>query len=102
MDKKTFDELMTGAKQMRDHAAGKKVVGVREIVREVKPPRPLAKEDIIRLRQKLRVSQAAFALLLNTSAATVRAWEQGVNTPSGSTLRLLAIARKDPKALFTV
>lgn len=97
-----FDELMTGAKQMRDHAAGKKVVGIREVVREVKPPRPLGKEDIIKLRKKLNVSQAAFALLLNTSAATVRAWEQGSNAPSGSTLRLLAIARKDPKALFTV
>ena len=97
-----FGELMTGVKQMRDHAAGKKIAGVREVVREVKPPRPLGKEDIIKLREKLRVSQAAFALLLNTSAATVRAWEQGVNTPSGSTLRLLSIARKNPKALYTV
>jgi putative transcriptional regulator len=102
MDKKMFGELMTGAKQMRDHAAGKKIAGFRELVSEVKPPRPLGKEDIIKLREKLRVSQAAFALLLNTSAATVRAWEQGVNTPSGSTLRLLAIARKNPKALYTV
>ena len=74
MDKKMFGELMTGAKQMRDHAAGKKIAGVREVVREVKPPRPLGKEDIIKLREKLRVSQAAFALMLNTSATTVRAW----------------------------
>ena len=102
MDKKMFDELVTGAKQMRAHAAGKKMAGIREVIREVKPPRPLAKDEIVKLRHKLKVSQAAFALLLNTSAATVRAWEQGSNAPSGSTLRLLAIARKNPKALYTV
>ena len=100
MDEKMFKELLTGARQMRDHAAGKKVVGVREVVREVKPPRPMTKNDIAELRRRLDVSQSAFAVLLNTSAATVRAWEQGTNKPSGAALRLLAIARKNPKALF--
>jgi len=85
---------------MRDHASGKKVVGVREVVREVNPPKPMAKKDILELRRRLNVSQSAFAVLLNTSAATVRAWEQGTNKPSGAALRLLAIARRNPKALF--
>lgn len=43
MDEMRFKDLLTGAKQMRDHAAGKKVVGVREVVREVKPPPPMTK-----------------------------------------------------------
>jgi len=100
MDEKIFEEMLVGAKQMLDHAAGKKVVGVREVVREVNPPRPMAKKEIVELRRSLNVSQSAFAVLLNTSAATVRAWEQGTNRPSGAALRLLAIARKNPKALF--
>ena len=100
MDVKMFEELMEGARQMRDHASGKKVVGVREVVREVNPPKPMAKKDILELRRRLNVSQSAFAVLLNTSAATVRAWEQGTNKPSGAALRLLAIARRNPKALF--
>ncbi len=35
MDKKLFEELIEGVKQMADHAAGKKVKGVREVVKEV-------------------------------------------------------------------
>lgn len=95
-----FAELMEGANQMADHAAGKKVKGVREVVKEVKAPRPLSKEDIVKLRKKLRVSQSAFAVLLNISTKTVQKWEQGENQPNGSSLKLLTIARKNPKILY--
>lgn len=91
---------MEGANQMADHAAGKKVKGVREVVKEVKAPRPLSKEDIVKLRKKLRVSQSAFALLLNISTKTVQKWEQGENQPNGSSLKLLTIAKKNPKMLY--
>ncbi len=91
---------MKGANQMADHAAGKKVKGLREVVKEVKTPRPLSKEDIVKLRKKLRVSQSAFAVLLNISTKTVQKWEQGENLPNGSSLKLLTIARKNPKMLY--
>ena len=100
MDKKMFAELMEGANQMADHAAGKKVKGVREVVKEVKVPRPLSREDIVKIRKKLRVSQAAFAVLLNISTKTVQKWEQGENLPNGSSLKLLTIAKKNPTVLF--
>ncbi len=100
MDKKLFAELMEGVNQMADHAAGKKVKGVREVVKEVISPRPMSKEDIVKLRMKLRVSQSAFALLLNISTKTVQKWEQGENQPNGSSLKLLTIAKKNPKMLY--
>jgi putative transcriptional regulator len=100
MDKKLFAELMEGARQMEAHAAGKKVKGLREIVREVKPPSPLSKEEIVKLRKKLKVSQSAFAVLLNISTKTVQKWEQGENKPNGSSLKLLTIAKKNPKMLY--
>ena len=78
-----FAELMEGLGQMEAHAAGKKVKGVREVVKEVKAPKPLSKEDIVKLRKKLRVSQSAFAVLLNISTKTVQKWEQGENQPNG-------------------
>ncbi len=62
MNKKMFAELMEGLSQMEAHAAGKKVKGVREVVKEVKAPRPLSKEDIVKLRKKLQVSQSAFVV----------------------------------------
>lgn len=100
MDKKLFEELMEGARQMEAHAAGKKVKGVREVVKEVKAPKPLSKDDIVKLRKKLKVSQSAFAMLLNISTKTVQKWEQGENRPNGSSLKLLAIAKKNPKTLY--
>lgn len=100
MDKKMFAELMEGANQMADHAAGKKMKGVREVVKQVKAPRPFSKEDIVKLRKQLRVSQAAFAMLLNISTKTVQKWEQGENQPNGSSLKLLTIAKKNPKMLY--
>ena len=85
---------------MDAHAAGKKVKGVREVVKEVKAPKPLSKEEIVKLRKKLKVSQSAFAMLLNISTKAVQKWEQGENRPNGSSLKLLAIAKKNPKMLY--
>lgn len=100
MDKKLFKELVKAAKQMEDHAAGKKVKGLREVVREVKAPKALSKDEIIKLRKTLRVSQSTFAVLLNISPKTVQKWERGENHPNGSSLKLLAIAKKNPKMLY--
>jgi len=100
MEKDLLAELSESLGQMESHAAGKKIKGIREIVKEVSAPRRLSKEEIIRLRKSMHVSQSAFAVLLNVSARTVQKWEQGENSPNGSSLRLLAIARKEPDALL--
>jgi putative transcriptional regulator len=100
MDKKLFEELKRSLGEMEAHAAGKRVKGVREVVKEVKAPRPVTKEDIVKIRKKLQVSQAAFAVLLNISPKTVQKWEQGENKPNGSSLKLLSIAKKNPKMLY--
>lgn len=100
MDKKLFEELKQSLADMEAHAAGKKVKGLREVVREVKAPKQLSKREIVSLRKKLRVSQSAFALLLNISPKTVQKWERGENRPNGSSLKLLTIAKKNPKVLY--
>ena len=41
------------------------------------------------LREKEQVSQAVFAAYLNTSASTIRQWEQGGKKPRGTSLKLL-------------
>ena len=100
MDNKLFEELRRSLGEMEDHAAGRKVKGIREVVKEVRSPSPLSREEIIKLRKKLRVSQSAFAVLLNISTKTVQKWEQGENLPNGSSLKLLTIAKKNPKMLY--
>lgn len=51
-------------------------------------------EDIKALRSRLKVSQSVLALYINTSAATVRAWEAGKKKPGGPSCKLLDILNR--------
>lgn len=62
------------------------------------PPAPTyTSARIARIRDGLRLSQAVFAMALNVSAETVRAWEQGKREPDGAALRLLQITEQHPE-----
>lgn len=61
------------------------------------PARAWRKEQIVELRKALfGVSQPVFAALLSVTVSTVRAWEQGQKSPSGTARRLLEIAAMAP------
>ncbi|MGE0269424.1 MAG: helix-turn-helix domain-containing protein [Candidatus Omnitrophota bacterium] len=54
-------------------------------------PKRYTARDVVRIRRKLKVSQAVFAYLLNASESTVKKWETGVKVPGGANCRLLQI-----------
>ena len=51
-------------------------------------------QQIKSLREQVRLSQAVFAAVLNTSVSTVQKWEQGDKKPSGPSLKLLSIIER--------
>ncbi|BAF71663.1 helix-turn-helix domain-containing protein [Sulfurovum sp. NBC37-1] len=51
------------------------------------------------IRKSLKLSQSVFAKLLNVSLSSVRQWEQGIRTPSGSTMVLLELLQREPELL---
>lgn len=55
----------------------------------ISPVRELSPREIKRIRLQEKVSQAVFAMYLNTSASTVKQWEQGIKHPRGTSLKLL-------------
>ena len=58
-------------------------------------------EHIRALRDRLKLSQAVLASVLNTSLSTVRQWEIGEKHPSGPSLKLLNLLdRKGLDALI--
>ncbi len=65
----------------------------------IPPPPAYAAERIRALRLRFGFNQRSFARVLNVSDQTVRAWEQGINTPSGASLRLLELAERYPEVL---
>ncbi len=56
-------------------------------------------EDIREIRSKIKLSQSVFAKVLNVSPSSVRQWEQGKRTPTGSTKVLLELLRENPDIL---
>jgi len=59
-----------------------------------------APSAIVRLRRRLKLSQAAFAQFLNISVSTIQKWEQGIKKPSGPALKLLHLI--DEKGLMGI
>ena len=68
---------------------------LREFDRLCLPPvEPLEPDQIKKIREATRVSQAVFAALLNTSLSTVQKWEIGQKKPRGTALKLLHLVQK--------
>ena len=55
------------------------------------------KTEVKEVREQLNVSQPIFAQILGVSDDTVKSWERGANKPSGSSARLIQIAKEDPQ-----
>jgi len=52
------------------------------------------------IREKIGLSQSAFAGLLGVSVRTLQEWEQGRRTPKGPAQALLRVADRHPEALL--
>jgi putative transcriptional regulator len=57
-------------------------------------------QEIAQIRKGVKVSQGVFALYLNTTASTVRQWEQGDKKPSGIAARMLQLVQKNGLEIF--
>lgn len=60
----------------------------------LEPVRDFDAEKVRALRDRLQLSQAVLASVLNTSLSTVRKWEGGDKRPSGPSQRLLDIIER--------
>ena len=79
------EDLLESAKQMKEKKAARKTVVV--------------VSDITRARNKVNMSQPAFAELMGVSVRTLQAWEQGKRNPYGAAKTLLRVAETHPEIL---
>jgi putative transcriptional regulator len=94
MRKALFEELLESVKQAKAIERG-----------EMKPSRTFKfdpKNDVVKARGKLGLSQSKFATLLGISQDTLQNWEQGRREPTGPAKVLLRIASKHPRVLLEV
>ena len=93
-----FDDMREALQDAAAYERGQ-AVDLR-VTRVPSRPKPISAREIRRIRQALNASQPLFATYLNVSANAVRSWEQGTRRPRQAALKLLAIAKKNPKALL--
>lgn len=96
--KRLTDEQLGKYEAQRDLAAD-----LLQSVREMKAGQgKVVVSPAIDARKKTGLSQSQFAALLGVSVRTLQGWEQGRKQPSGAARTLLAIARRNPKAVLAV
>ncbi|MGZ3653113.1 MAG: helix-turn-helix domain-containing protein [Bdellovibrionota bacterium] len=93
-------DLLKAMEEVLAYSQGK--IKLKETLRELPGPAPRwTAKKIYELRKGVyQMSQTEFALLLNVGTPTVRSWEQGQKTPSGSAARLLEVLSID-KTIMT-
>ena len=83
-------------KKMTDHNIGEELIQAAREVKANQRARVTQINDVMMTRQKLGLSQAAFARLLGISPHTIQEWEQGRRNPQGAAQSLLRIAQAKP------
>jgi putative transcriptional regulator len=85
--------LKAGLAEGIRHAKGE--LTLRTVQVPQRPPQ-VSTAEVTRLRQRIGMSQAVFARVLNVSTKTVQSWEQGQRQPSQAALRMLQLLNQRP------
>ena len=86
-------EILEGVREVKAFKQGK--VSLRtHVLSDPSPPK--------RIREKLRLSQSAFADLMGVSRRTIQDWEQGRRKPQGPAKSLLRIAEQHPEVFTNI
>jgi putative transcriptional regulator len=94
-DKKTRsigDALIHSMGEALAHAQGKKTDA-----RETRFKTPAV--EVKRIRERVKLTQPAFAGIMGVSVSGLRKWEQQVRRPSGAALTLLQVMDREPDAV---
>ena len=92
-----FAELTEGFDALKSQREGK--LTLRTFKVESKPAPVLLPQEVLQVREKLRLSRPVFAHYLRTNARTLENWEQGRAEPTGAARRLLMLAARFPDTL---
>ena len=91
MTENDFNKLTKSIKEAGEIKAGRKKPSR---VFTIMPP------EIKRVRAKLNLSQAEFAMMIGVSLRTLQNWEQGRRKPDGPAKALLKVAVQNPAAVL--
>ena len=89
-----FAELTEGVGALAAQRAGKRTLRTHSV--EVKPPPTVTPRDLTRMRERLNMSRAVFAVYLRTNVRTLENWEQGRARPNAQAAVLISLVKRYP------
>lgn len=93
-ERSLFAELSEGMEALADARRGKRTLRTHGV--EFKPAPTITPQDLIRVRQRLKISRALFAVYLRTNVRTLENWEQGRAKPNAQAVLLINLVKRYP------
>jgi len=97
MKRNLFDELSEGFQSLSDERKG--MITLKEHTVVIISAPELQNGELVKLRQKLNVSQAVFEQDLRINKRTLENWEQGRAKPNAQAAVLIKMVEKYPDTL---
>ena len=92
-----FDELHEGVAALADSRQGKRTLRTHTLAYKAAPK--ITPKELIRLRERLKLSRALFAAYLRTNARTLENWEQGRARPNAQAALLINLVKRYPDTI---
>lgn len=89
-----FAELMEGFDALAAEREGKRTL--RTHVVKTKPAPTVTGDEVVKLRERMKMSRALFAGYLRTNVRTLENWEQGRATPNAQAALLIKLVDRYP------
>ena len=89
-----FMELREGMASLADARQGKRTLRTHAI--EFKPAPEVSPKEVIRVRERLKISRTLFAIYLRTNVRTLENWEQGRAKPNAQAALLINLVKRYP------
>ena len=92
-----FAELTEGFEALAASRKGKRTLRTHAI--EYKPAPKITPQELTRIRERLKLSRALFAVYLRTNVRTLENWEQGRAKPNAQAALLISLVRRYPDTI---
>ena len=89
-----FGELQEGMRALAGARLGKRTLRTHAV--EFKPAPQVSPKELIRVRERLKISRALFAVYLRTNVRTLENWEQGRAKPNAQAALLINLVKRYP------
>ena len=89
-----FAELSEGMEALTDERQGKRTLRTHAV--ELRPAPNITPQELIRVRKRLKLSRALFAVYLRTNVRTLENWEQGRAKPNAQAALLINLVKRYP------